>query len=240
MIPEHRSRTGFRRLTLAGAAGRMKDGEAGFRRFWTRLEDATLDIVGAENDADANAEQRLVASLLQASVLQQGTLGRSDRANIERYGWVMTIKGCVDLINSNPDLAAYKLAAPLVRLQVALEDLDRGRVHPGLRPRKRSRHETGPRSRLDSTLRGHVAGIVEGLMRRGGMSEPEAVHWVHRRLSARRVQLTAEQLEQWRKEARGAKRDDFMRVAFHKVQVVDWTNPEATADALIEGFLKLI
>lgn len=177
--------------------------------------------------------------LLQADVIHQATVGRRDRGTIERGVYILALKAFIELAkDSGPDL--LERAAPLGRLVMALEDLELGRVAPALRPQKRNRKDTGPRSRRDSTLKGQLAGIVEGLMRRGGRSEPEAARWVHRRLANRGVQLDAEQLIEWRKQARGAKRDDFMRVAFHKMQVVvDWSDPDAAAGALIENFLKL-
>ena len=183
-----------------------------------------------------------VVQLLQADIIHDATKGRSDRANIERYCWLMALKAHIDIVdNLAPDLRDAKLSAALVRLMAALEDLDRGKVNPALRPRTRSRHDTGPRSRHDSTLRGHLAGVVEGLMGRGaGMSEPEAAHWVQRRLSARGVELTADQLIAWRKQARAPKRDAFMRRAFHKALIEDWGEPEARAERLVENFLKLI
>lgn len=174
--------------------------------------------------------------LLKADVLHQAFIGQpqSDRGNIERYGFIMALKAYIDRSQ-----AAGITPATLVRLVAALEDLDRGRVHPALRPRKRSRKDTGPRSRLESTLRGHLAGVVEGLMGRAGMAELEAAHWVQRRLSASGVQMKAEQLVEWRKQARAPKRDAFMRRAFHKVLIEDWSEPEARAERLIENVLKL-
>ncbi len=180
-----------------------------FRQAWQRIQQQLPAVVGVE----FGEVQRAVVRLLQADILQQATVGRSDRGGIERFVWMMTLNACIELINSTPDLETAQLAAPLGRMLMALEDLDGGRVHPALRPRKRGRKDTGPRSRRDLTLRGHLAGIVEGLMRRGGMSEPEAAHWIQRRLSARGVQLTADQLVEWRKRARGAKPDNFQRLA---------------------------
>lgn len=220
----------------------MDDDAAAASKAFRRMQEGVLEIVGVDDRAQASAEQRLIARLLEADILQQATVGRSDRANLERYFAIRALHGCIELINENPDLLAARLAAPLVRLQAALEDLDRGVTHPMLRAVKRSRKDTGPRSRIESTLRGQLAGTVEALMRHAGMSEPEAAHHVQRRLSemtARRVKLTAAQLIEWRKQARGKRTDDFMRTAYHKVQIEDWRDPLGRADSLIEGFLKL-
>lgn len=219
---------------------RMKDDLAGARRALDGLHNAALDVVGAGTEAEADPEQRLITALIEADAWHEATIGRSDAAAIERYGWWLFLRASIDLINSNPDLYEHKLAAAPARMLAALEDLDRGRTHPALRAVKRSKHATGPRSRVQSTAHGHLAGIVEGLMRYAEMSEPEAANWLQRRLSARNIRMTPDQLIAWRKQARGARKDDFMRIAFHKVQVEDWkADPIYRAGRLLDNVLKM-
>lgn len=204
-------------------------------KVWARMEADLSLLVETESPEMRSA----VTKLLQAEVLHAATAGRADAGNIDRYGYMLAIKAAIEAFGTHDDVRLNKLTDVFVRMLADFEDLERGRVARALRPRPRSRKDTGPRSRIISTQRGHLAGIIEGLMRRGGMSEPEAAHWVQRQLSARGIKLSTERLIQWRKEARGKKTDDFMRVAYHKANTVDWREPIAAASQLIENFLRL-
>lgn len=103
----------------------------------------------------------------------------------------------------------------------------------------RDRKDTGPRSRFDSTLREHVAGIVEGLMAHAAMTELDAAKWVSQRLGKAGQDIRPGKLIEWRKQARHPKKNAAMREAFFKVQAEDWADPKTSAERLVTGFAAL-
>lgn len=204
------------------------------------VEHAIYEAVGVD-PAQAEMAERLAVGLLEADVLHNGTLGCGDTANLERYIWVKSLRMCIELINTAPSVRQNNLTAGLVRLMAALDDLSRGKVHPSLRPQKRVSEETGPRSGIGAMRRGHLAGILEALIDHTDMSEPEAAQWMQRRLNAAGVQLTGNQIIEWRKQARTRRKDKFSRPAYFRVQNANgWSDdPLATAEKLIVRYLQL-
>ena len=149
------------------------------------------------------------------------------------------LRAFIELINSNPAWKELKFAAPLAQLSGALGDLNLGRVQPILRPDLRDQRDTGPRSLTDSTLRGHAAGVIEGLMAHEGMKESEAAKWVSRELGKAGINIEPSKLIEWRKQARHPKKNPKMREAFYKVKTQDWASPKAAAARLLAGFIAL-
>ena len=204
-----------------------------------RMEHDLFQAVGVQDPSQAELAERLAVQLLETEVLHNATIGRGDTANLERFIWTRQLRTCIELINSAPSVRDNQLAAGLVRLLAALDDLNRGKVHPSLRPQKRSSTETGPRSGIGAMRRGHLAGILEGLIDHADMSEPEAAHWMQRRLSVAGVQVTGDQVIEWRKQARGRRKDKFMRPAYFRVQNANWSDPLVAAERLIDRYRKL-
>jgi hypothetical protein len=200
-----------------------------------RLKSAARDAVAAEPTTLApEAVQAFEAALIEAHVLRTLRDPVAGRAQVNAL-----LRACIELINSNPTWKKLKYAAPLAQLSGALGDLSLGSVQPILRPDLRDRRDTGPRSLVDSTLRGHAAGVIEGLMAHEGMKEPEAAKWVSRELGKAGIDIKASQLIEWRKQARHPKKNPKMREAFYKVQTQDWASPKAAAIRLLAGFIAL-
>jgi hypothetical protein len=128
----------------------------------------------------------------------------SERGDAGRTGIRHSLLLAIYLLGSRIAQADKQLITPLMCLMYALEDLDRGSVHPALKPRAIA-HRMPIRWDV-AEFKGRCLLASDVLSRRGGMSRKQADRAITTRVSASAdrlgLRMTGKSLETWRREAR--------------------------------------
>src|ERR1051325_6559110 len=100
-----------------------------------RLHDRALSAANEEpTELTPAAIARFEAALIEAHVLRAHVLHSKRHPTLDRYCANLLLRACVELIASNPFWRELKFQVPLVKLSLALNDLERGAVAPLLEP----------------------------------------------------------------------------------------------------------
>ena len=197
-----------------------------------RLKDDALAAATKEpTELTSTAVAQFEAALITAHAFRD-----KRTPTIDRYRANSLLRACVELINSDPAWRENKLAAPLVQLSAALNDLELGAVASLLKP-VRSERGGRPSSYYDGALRASASAIMGGLMQHSGMTKRDAATWVAKQLDWRTVNWKT--IAAWRKEAIEQPHSDIGERYNATLDRADWTDPLVCAHRLI-GNIKAL